>query len=67
MEVEVPTGVHVLDFEAPDFSGSELSAGFDTTLLVKSLGRHEAAHRAIGGDLLFAQERPQIVVVQFDA
>jgi hypothetical protein len=25
----------VLDFEAPDFAGSELSAGFYTTLLVK--------------------------------
>jgi hypothetical protein len=55
MEVKVPTGVHMLDFEAPDFAGSELSAGFYTALLVKSLGRHVAAHRAIGGDLLFAE------------
>jgi hypothetical protein len=56
----------VLDFEAPDFAGSKLSSGFYTTLLVKSLGRHEAAHRAIGGDLLFAEQCPQIVIVQFD-
>jgi hypothetical protein len=45
----------VLDFETPDFARSKLSSGFYTTLLVKSLGRHVTAHRAIGGNLLFAE------------
>jgi hypothetical protein len=41
MEVEVPARVHVLDFEAPDFTGSKLFAGFQTALLVKALRGHE--------------------------
>src|SRR5215469_4470296 len=37
VKVEVPTGVHVLDFKTPDFAGSKLFSGLHTALLVKSL------------------------------
>jgi hypothetical protein len=37
VKVEVPTGVHVLDFKTPDFARSKLFGGLHTALLVKSL------------------------------
>jgi hypothetical protein len=55
VEVEMPTGLHVLDFEAPDFAGSEMSTGFHATLLEKTWRCHLAAQRAVRENFVFAE------------
>ena len=52
----------MFDFEAPDFAGGELFAGLGATLLVETVRRHVAAHRAVRRHFGLAEQSPQIVL-----